>query len=463
MSQSDVLAQAKQGDSRAISIFLSHYVQTEGVTVRVTQRDDCLYILLEAAQVPDVQSMASVIERQIANLQLATVSTLMIFGRKSGEKKAIWQRVIELNVLSSGDPLSEEPPSSAPESSPILETLQPSVSEHEASLTDLAVELLSSTRSTPVVTELSLESHSDDYSASGCVAIPEVDMPDPEATPETTLDFLSGTLLEAESELTLTELSESLLESGSSLEPESLLESESFLEFDTDATLAASIESLLESAAGLDTDLDADLNLDMITSGEFSPEPDLALEPEPTAVHPSLNPEPMTTSDTLSVPDPWGADSSPSAIPDLTAATTPSQFASSSASVTDTDVSDTSKSKNPSLREVAEALHGVTTVDTQSLLQRPEAIVLLAWLSMLVVWQLYLALATDEEIPGDQILSNRKLAKRLGVHTRTLSRRRHRPDFSAWSQDLDPEGIAWVYQEDGGYAPVLATVPDSLL
>jgi len=160
------------------------------------------------------------------------------------------------------------------------------------------------------------------------------------------------------------------------------------------------------------------------------------------------------------VPDPWDADGQSSVASQMAAVANVSQSdstsasASASASAPDEAATDTSKVKNPSLREVAEALRGVTAVDTQSLLQRPEAIVLLAWLSMLVVWQLYLALATDEEIPGDQSLSNRKLAKRLGVHPRTLSRRRHRSDFSGWSQDLDPQGIAWTY-EGGGYAPVL--------
>ncbi len=37
------------------------------------------------------------------------------------------------------------------------------------------------------------------------------------------------------------------------------------------------------------------------------------------------------------------------------------------------------------------------------------------------------------------------LAKRLDVHSSTIYKRRDDPDFSAWTQTRDPEGISWVY------------------
>lgn len=38
-----------------------------------------------------------------------------------------------------------------------------------------------------------------------------------------------------------------------------------------------------------------------------------------------------------------------------------------------------------------------------------------------------------------------ELAKRLDVHSSTIYKRRDDPDFSAWTQTRDPEGISWSY------------------
>lgn len=40
------------------------------------------------------------------------------------------------------------------------------------------------------------------------------------------------------------------------------------------------------------------------------------------------------------------------------------------------------------------------------------------------------------------------LAKRLDITPSTLNRRRTDPDFAAWSQSKDPDGIAWTYLPD---------------
>lgn len=50
-------------------------------------------------------------------------------------------------------------------------------------------------------------------------------------------------------------------------------------------------------------------------------------------------------------------------------------------------------------------------------------------------------------------VSASKLARRLGVEPGILVQQRHQSTFSAWTQDLDPEGIAWVYRY-GLYVPL---------
>jgi hypothetical protein len=41
-----------------------------------------------------------------------------------------------------------------------------------------------------------------------------------------------------------------------------------------------------------------------------------------------------------------------------------------------------------------------------------------------------------------------ELAKRLDVHSSTVYKRRSEPDFTDWTRNRDPEGLAWAYAED---------------
>jgi hypothetical protein len=41
-----------------------------------------------------------------------------------------------------------------------------------------------------------------------------------------------------------------------------------------------------------------------------------------------------------------------------------------------------------------------------------------------------------------------ELAKRLDVHSSTIYKRRSEPDFTDWTRNRDPEGLAWAYAED---------------
>ncbi|MDX2214474.1 MAG: hypothetical protein SFY66_14380 [Oculatellaceae cyanobacterium bins.114] len=87
----------------------------------------------------------------------------------------------------------------------------------------------------------------------------------------------------------------------------------------------------------------------------------------------------------------------------------------------------------------------VQSTETADWLRRPEAIVLIIFVSVLMLWQMYLDLIDDLDL--SEPISGRDLAHRLGVNSSTISRRKDRVDFPAWSQDLDPDGIAWVHQD----------------
>ncbi|WP_448596873.1 HMA2 domain-containing protein [Thermoleptolyngbya sp.] len=47
-------------------------------------------------------------------------------------------------------------------------------------------------------------------------------------------------------------------------------------------------------------------------------------------------------------------------------------------------------------------------------------------------------------------LTQRDLAERLGVASQSITPRRQQPTFQDWSQEQDPEGIAWCYRPESG-------------
>lgn len=75
------------------------------------------------------------------------------------------------------------------------------------------------------------------------------------------------------------------------------------------------------------------------------------------------------------------------------------------------------------------------------LLKRPESVVLVLFVTLLMFWQLYLALAEGTD---SNAIPTSKLADRLSVSRSTIRRRKYREDFAEWSRSRDPEGKAWM-------------------
>jgi hypothetical protein len=88
--------------------------------------------------------------------------------------------------------------------------------------------------------------------------------------------------------------------------------------------------------------------------------------------------------------------------------------------------------------------------ESPDLLKRPEAVIFLLIAALFVFWDAYLSLLDEANSTS---LSSRQLAQRLGTTQKTIRRRKSQPDFSAWTQQLDPDGVAWTYCTGGMYAP----------
>jgi hypothetical protein len=84
-------------------------------------------------------------------------------------------------------------------------------------------------------------------------------------------------------------------------------------------------------------------------------------------------------------------------------------------------------------------------------LKKPEAVVLVAFAFLIIIWQAYLDLS--EAAGSEEFLSGKKLAERLGVSYSTVNRRKYQEDFGTWSRKLDPDRIGWAYNK-GRFLPV---------
>jgi hypothetical protein len=94
--------------------------------------------------------------------------------------------------------------------------------------------------------------------------------------------------------------------------------------------------------------------------------------------------------------------------------------------------------------ELKDAGEDPWTITFKHLLKRPELVAVLAFAIAIAFWDAYVHWAGDDLHP-DRPFSANKLARRLGVSRQVLNRHKHRNNFDKWSQDLDPEDIAWQY------------------
>lgn len=92
----------------------------------------------------------------------------------------------------------------------------------------------------------------------------------------------------------------------------------------------------------------------------------------------------------------------------------------------------------------------VESPGASNLLNRPESVIFVLIATLFVLWETYLSLLDES---GSASLSSRQLAQRLGTTQKMIRRRKSQPEFSEWTQQLDPEGIAWGYRTGGVYEP----------
>ncbi len=101
---------------------------------------------------------------------------------------------------------------------------------------------------------------------------------------------------------------------------------------------------------------------------------------------------------------------------------------------------------------------GTAAEDEAEWFLRPEIVVVVLFALFVIIWQTYEAIL-EEVDSSDASLSSSALARRLSTTRRTINRLKKQSDFAQWSQSRDPDGIGWVYGENGRFSPVLTPTP----
>jgi hypothetical protein len=108
MTEPNLLKLAKKGNAKALTAILNQSLQPQNITAKVNRKDDYLQILLESAQTPDQEAMVSFIRKGLIKLEIESIQTVKVYGRKTGEESPAWSKKFEL-VSPPETPSSTEP------------------------------------------------------------------------------------------------------------------------------------------------------------------------------------------------------------------------------------------------------------------------------------------------------------------------------------------------------------------
>ncbi|TVQ22779.1 MAG: hypothetical protein EA367_03270 [Leptolyngbya sp. DLM2.Bin15] len=99
----DLSQQAQKGDPEAIATLLNQQMNPKGIWIKVGWKDGCLGLLVEAASVPNPESITSDIYPILCDLNLETAQAVRIYGRQQGSHLPAWRREFQLVATAPSD------------------------------------------------------------------------------------------------------------------------------------------------------------------------------------------------------------------------------------------------------------------------------------------------------------------------------------------------------------------------
>lgn len=103
MSQVSLLAQAKQGDAKAIATLLNHKLRSKGITAKASVKNNCLHIMLEAAKTPAQKPLVDFLQKSFADFTIDAWSAVKVYGRRGGEEIPDWVGEFKVGLEPSQD------------------------------------------------------------------------------------------------------------------------------------------------------------------------------------------------------------------------------------------------------------------------------------------------------------------------------------------------------------------------
>jgi uncharacterized protein (DUF697 family) len=96
MTKLDTIELAKQGDANAINTLIAQWLNLPNIKVKASFKQDCLQVMLESIQVPEQQSLVSLIQDGLINLNAPSFKKVKIYGRQTDEEFPDWQQEFEI-------------------------------------------------------------------------------------------------------------------------------------------------------------------------------------------------------------------------------------------------------------------------------------------------------------------------------------------------------------------------------
>lgn len=98
MTQANLVELAKQGNPKAIAALINRQLQPKGITAKVSLKQDCLQVMLEAAQAPPKKICVDFLQKGLSALGLATAQKAKIYGRAAGNDIPDWVEEFDLGM-----------------------------------------------------------------------------------------------------------------------------------------------------------------------------------------------------------------------------------------------------------------------------------------------------------------------------------------------------------------------------
>lgn len=99
MAAPDILNQARQGDTNALSRLINQALQPKAISAKVTRSGTCLRVLLESEQVPNQQAMVQYLKASLTKLQITDIQTVVIYGKQNCAAAPAWNQKFALEMF----------------------------------------------------------------------------------------------------------------------------------------------------------------------------------------------------------------------------------------------------------------------------------------------------------------------------------------------------------------------------